>query len=111
MSVSVIGAGITGLSIAFHLVERGIGPVTIVDRLGVGAGASGVQPGGVRQQWGTRANCLMAKDAYAFYADFPGRFGTRAQARLERCGYLFVADDASTLQRLETAGAVQREVG
>jgi sarcosine oxidase subunit beta len=111
MSVAVIGAGITGLSIAFHLLERGLGPVTLFDGSGVGAGASGVQPGGVRQQWGTRANCLMAKESVAFYADFPERLHTRARARLERCGYLFVADEPEALSGLEASLAVQHEVG
>jgi sarcosine oxidase, subunit beta len=111
MSVSVVGAGITGLSIAYHLGERGLGPVTLFERTGIGAGASGVQPGGVRRQWGTRTNCLMANDSYAFYSDFPERFSTRARARLERCGYLFLADDRASLRRLETGVAVQHEVG
>ena len=111
MRVSVVGAGVTGLSIAFHLVERGIGPVTIFERTGIGSGASGIQPGGVRQQWGTRANCLMAKESYAFYREFPARLGTVAQARLEQCGYLFVADEAATLRVLEASAAVQHAVG
>lgn len=111
MRISVVGAGVTGLSIAFHLVERGIGPVTIFERTGIGSGASGVQPGGVRQQWGTRANCLMARESFAFYRDFPARLDTVARARLEQCGYLFVADEPATLRRLEASVAVQHEVG
>src|SRR5258705_4943275 len=39
----VIGAGVTGLSIAFHLAEAGVEPL-IVERSGVAAEASGVQP-------------------------------------------------------------------
>jgi sarcosine oxidase subunit beta len=111
MKVSIVGAGVSGLSIAFQLVERGIGPVTVFERSGVGSGASGIQPGGVRQQWGTRANCLMAKESYAFYRDFPARLGTVAQARLEQCGYLFVADVPASLRVLETSVAVQHDVG
>ncbi len=85
MSVSVVGAGISGLSIAHHLLERGLGPVTVYERTGIGSGASGIQPGGVRQQWGTRANCLMAKESYAFYRELGERF--------DPCGYLFLADE------------------
>ncbi len=111
MRVSIVGAGVTGLSVAFQLAERGIGPVTIFERNGVGSGASGVQPGGVRQQWGTRANCLMARESFAFYRDFPARLETVAQARLEQCGYLFVADEGPTLRTLEAGAAVQHELG
>jgi sarcosine oxidase subunit beta len=111
MSVTVIGAGVTGLAIAFQLLERGIGPVSILDRGGVGAGASGVQPGGVRQQWSTQAGCAMARESLAFYRDFPARFDTTAQARLDRCGYLFVAHEPASLRRLEEAVGVQHEAG
>ena len=51
--VLIIGAGVVGLSIAYHLDQRGAS-VTVLDRAGIGAGASGVQPGGLRQQWGTQ---------------------------------------------------------
>jgi sarcosine oxidase subunit beta len=111
MSVSVVGAGISGLSIALHLLERDLGPVTLYEQTGIGSGASGIQPGGVRQQWGTRANCLMAKESYEFYLRFAERFDTLARARFDPCGYMFLADDEATLARLEEALAVQRELG
>jgi sarcosine oxidase subunit beta len=111
MSVSVVGAGISGLSIALHLLERDLGPVTLYERTGIGSGASGIQPGGVRQQWGTRANCLMAKESYAFYRGFAERFDTLARARFDACGYMFLADDEATLARLEEGLAVQHDLG
>lgn len=46
----VVGAGVIGLSLAWHLLGLGA-EVIVVERSDVGAGASGVQPGGVRQQW------------------------------------------------------------
>ena len=103
MSVGVIGAGISGLSIALHLLERDLGPVTLYERTGIGAGASGIQPGGVRRQWGTRANCLMAIESYAFYRALGEPFST--------CGYLFLADDEETLAQLEAGLAVQQALG
>jgi sarcosine oxidase, subunit beta len=110
VSVAIVGAGVVGLSTALHLRERGI-DVTLFERNGIGAGASGIQPGGVRQQWGTRANCLMAKESFAFYSDFPERYGTRAKARLDRCGYIFVADREESVERLRENVRVQHAVG
>jgi glycine/D-amino acid oxidase-like deaminating enzyme len=63
--IAIVGAGITGLSVAFHLAEREAGSIIVYEREGIGAGASGVQPGGVRQQWSTRLNCVMARDFVA----------------------------------------------
>jgi sarcosine oxidase, subunit beta len=111
MSVAVVGAGISGLSVALHLLERDLGPVTVVERTGIGAGASGIQPGGVRRQWATRGNCLMASESYAFYRDFAERFETRAQARFDTCGYVFLADTEATLASLESAVTLQHELG
>ncbi len=111
MSVVVVGAGISGLSIALHLLERDLGPVTVVERTGIGAGASGIQPGGVRRQWATRGNCLMASESYAFYRGFAEKFDTHARARFDLCGYVFLADTPPTLASLEAAVALQNELG
>lgn len=100
VEVAIIGAGISGLSIALHLRERGIGPVLIIDRHGVNAGASGVQPGGVRRQWSTREHCLLAKESFAYYRDLGVRLGGRSEIRLESCGYLFVAHSPEKLAEL-----------
>ena len=39
-SVVVVGAGVTGLSTAFHLAEKGVERVTVVDKGTVGGGSS-----------------------------------------------------------------------
>ena len=108
MRVTVVGAGISGLSIAFHLLERGLGTVTIVDAAGIGAGASSVAPGGVRQQWGSVAGCLIARESFVVYERLSERLGVDVPARFDRCGYLFVADRPETLDRLEANVAIQR---
>jgi sarcosine oxidase subunit beta len=108
--VVVIGAGVVGLSIAFHLRERGAS-VTVVDRAGVGAGASGVQPGGVRQQWGTRTNCLLTQESLRFYADAVERLQMRVAPGFRRCGYLFLAHSERALERLQANVALQNTLG
>jgi sarcosine oxidase subunit beta len=108
--VVVIGAGIVGLSIAFHLRERGAS-VAVVDRTGVGAGASGLQPGGVRQQWGTQMNCVLAQESLQFYADAAERLQMRVDPGFSSCGYLFLAHSAPALERLEANVALQNSLG
>jgi sarcosine oxidase subunit beta len=108
--VVVVGAGIVGLSIAFHLAERGA-EVKVVDRTGIGAGASGLQPGGVRQQWGTRVNCLLAQESVRFYADAVERLRMRVDPRFRNCGYLFLAHSEKALEQLRANVSLQNALG
>jgi len=109
--IAIVGAGITGLSVAFHLAERAAGSIVVYERESIGAGASGVQPGGVRQQWSTRPNCVIARDSLAFYAQLEERLRPRVDPGFRPCGYLFVAHERETLERLRMGVATQNEVG
>lgn len=106
--VAIVGAGITGLSLAWQVAQRGRS-VFIAEREGVGAGASGIQPGGVRQQWSTRVNCELARESAAFYRDLSSTIAPRANPRLEPCGYLFLAHTEEELARLECGVVLQNE--
>ena len=108
--VVVVGAGVVGLSVAFHLREGGAS-VTVVDRAGVGAGASGVQPGGVRQQWGTRWNCLLARESLRFYSDAVEQLQMRVDPGFQECGYLFLAHSERALEGLQANVALQNDLG
>jgi sarcosine oxidase, subunit beta len=109
--VAIVGAGVVGLSTAFHLAERGAGRIVVYEREGIAAGASGVQPGGVRQQWSTQLNCTMARASLAFYARLDERLQPRVDPGFRACGYLFVAHEPSTLERLRGDVALQNGAG
>lgn len=108
---AVVGAGITGLAVAFHLLSRGRCAVMVLDRGGVGAEASGVQPGGVRQQWSTRVNCLLARESLQTYRGIGELLATTARPVFQPCGYMFVAHSEARLARLAADVEVQNEAG
>src|SRR5205814_4087584 len=110
MRVAVVGAGITGLSVALHLADAGA-EVVVLERSGIAAGASGVQPGGVRQQWGTRVNCLLARESMRFYADARELLRMRVDTGFKACGYLFLAHSDSVLARMRENVTLQNELG
>ena len=110
-AVAIVGAGVTGLSIALHLAERGIGPVRIYERSGVAAGASGVQPGGVRLQWGTEINCRMAQESLAFWRQAQDRLEPRVELGWRARGYLWLAHSEAVLDNLRTNVALQNSLG
>ena len=110
MRCVVVGAGVVGLAIARELQARGA-EVVVLERDGVGAGASGVQPGGVRRQWGTRVACRLAAESFAFWREADDRLASRVPLTLREGGYLFVARTEETLVRLAANVALQNEEG
>jgi sarcosine oxidase, subunit beta len=105
--IAIIGAGVTGLSVAFHLAESGA-DVVVYERSGIGAEASGLQPGGVRRQWSTLVNCLLAEESVAFYRSLSERLEPRNLPTLEACGYVFLAHSPERLAALADDVALQR---
>jgi sarcosine oxidase, subunit beta len=108
--VAVVGAGVIGLAVARELSSRGA-RVAVFERSGIGAGASGVQPGGVRQQWGTRVACRLARESAAFYAQADELLDSPVPLGFRACGYLFVAHTEATLARLQANVLVQNAEG
>lgn len=111
VDVAVIGAGITGLSIAWHLADGEQRSVALFDGAGIGAGASSIQPGGVRQQWGTRMSCVMAIESFRFYGDIEAQLAPRVSPNLTHCGYLFVAETEAGLEPLRRNVELQNSEG
>lgn len=106
----VVGGGVVGLAVARAARERGAS-VAVLERSGIASGQSGIQPGGVRQQWGTEVTIRLARESAAFYAraddvlPFPLPLGFR------RCGYLFAAHSELALERLAANVVVQHRCG
>jgi sarcosine oxidase subunit beta len=110
VDVVVVGAGVVGLAIARAAAERGHS-VVVLERERIGAGASGVQPGGVRQQWGTAVACRLARESVAFWREAGERLESRVPLELRRSGYLFVALGEETLARLTANVRLQNAEG
>lgn len=110
LEVAVVGAGVVGLAVARELRARGV-RVAVFERSGIGAGASGVQPGGVRQQWGTPIACRLARESAAFWAEAADRLESPVPLAFRRCGYLFLAHSREALARLTANVRVQRQAG
>ncbi|MCW2974776.1 MAG: FAD-binding oxidoreductase [Actinomycetia bacterium] len=108
--VVVVGAGVTGLSIALELAEAGLAPL-VLERTGVAAEASGVQPGGVRQQWSTRISCELARESFGVYRELAARLDSDLPLEFDRCGYLFLAHSQPALAELEQSVARQNQAG
>src|SRR5574337_309341 len=72
--VVVIGAGVQGASLAFHLARRGAS-VTIIERTAVGAGATGRSSGLVRMHYDVEADTRLAWASLPWFVEWAERVG------------------------------------
>ena len=108
--VVIIGGGIVGASIAWHLTEAGCRNVLIVEREAhQGKGSTGKSMGGVRAQFATAPNIQMSLYSIPFYAAFEERLGHPSEYRAQ--GYMFVATKAAHLEYLRTNQQLQKALG
>ena len=108
--VVIVGGGIVGSSIAYHLTEAGCTNVLVVEReTHQGKGSTGKSMGGVRAQFATPVNIQMSLYSIPFYASFDERLGHPAGYKPQ--GYLFVATSERHLEYLRTNQQKQKALG
>ncbi len=93
--VALIGGGIVGSSIAYHLVAAGCKNVVVIERENSqGKGSTGKSMGGVRAQFSTPVNIQMSLYSIPFYATFEERLGY--PVRLSSTGISVLRDKRET---------------
>jgi len=103
----IIGAGVQGASLAFHLAERGMRPL-VLERATVAAGATGRSSGLVRMHYDVEAEARLAWRSHAYFCDWEQRVG--GQCGFTVVGFLQLVPPAeATALRLNTE--MQRRVG
>jgi glycine/D-amino acid oxidase-like deaminating enzyme len=107
--VVIVGGGVTGASIAYHLVRRGVRDVALVERRFLASGPTGRSSACVRQHYSTPETCRMIRDALRFFETFPERTGGRS-AGFVRVGYLLGVDERLRVP-MERAVALQQSQG
>lgn len=107
--VVIVGGGVVGASVAYHLAARGCTDVLVLDRAAPGSGSTGRATGGYRAQFATPVNVRLSLLAREKLRAFRDELGVDAGYR--PCGYLFVATDPAQLAALRSAQRVQQEAG
>lgn len=108
--VVIVGGGIVGSSIAWHLTRAGCRNVLVIEReSSQGKGSTGKSMGGVRAQFSTPVNIQMSLYSIPFYARFEEVVGHPADYRPQ--GYLFLATNNSHLAYLRDNFERQKKLG
>lgn len=104
----IVGGGVIGASIAWHLTRKGKKPV-VFERHLLGSGNTGRSAGGIRAQFTSAVNVRMSLFSIAFYERF--REILNADAEFHQCGYLFLAPTAELERHFIERIEFQRNLG
>ena len=108
--VVIIGGGIMGASIAYHLARRGCENVVVLEQAEMfGLGSTGLNAGGIRHQFATPVNIELSKLSIAMMERFADEMDQ--QVGLRRCGYLFLLDNETDVARFRVNVALQNSLG
>ncbi|HEV7574900.1 MAG TPA: FAD-binding oxidoreductase [Caldimonas sp.] len=110
--VIVIGAGVIGTSIAYHLAAFGARDVVVLDRGPVGSGTSSQSSGILRTHYSVPENVELALRSWRVFDSFAAYLDDDdASAGLVKCGYLIAAPDGAKVAPLRAALAGQQAQG
>src|SRR5437899_2048154 len=99
----IVGGGVMGASVAYHLAGRGLSDVLLLERDEFfGQGATGKCAGGIRHQFGSEINVRLSIESIRMLERFEDELGQPIGLRM--CGYLFL------LSRPEDVAAFRENV-
>ncbi len=107
----VIGGGVIGTSIAYHLAKKGFGRIALVERSYLACGSSGRCGAGVRQQWGTKLNCLLSIDSVKAFERMDEELGYSRSIEFKQGGYLLLAYTRREAEQFRENVRLQQELG
>lgn len=108
--IVIIGGGVMGASIAYHLIARGQKNVLLLEREEFfGKGATGRCAGGVRYQFATEVNIRLSQASLPMLESFEEEIGQPVNFR--KCGYLFLLTSEKDLNAFHENVMLQHQLG
>lgn len=109
-NIIIIGGGVMGASTAYHLAERGVKDVLLLEKEEFfGQGATGRCAGGVRYQFATDVNIRLSLESLPMLERFEKEFGQAID--YHQVGYLFLLTREEDLEVFEKNVELQHSLG
>ncbi len=108
-SVLIIGGGVMGTSIAWHLAAAGVTDVVLLESRTLGCGSSGKPLGGVRAQFSAEPNVVLGARSLRAFERFEQEVGPSID--LHQVGYLFALRTDAEVAAFEASIAMQNRLG
>ncbi len=107
----IIGAGISGCSIAYHLAKAGMKDILVIDKGYLTNGATGRCGAGIRQQWATEANCILAKRSIDFFETATSELQYHGDIEFKQEGYLILSTSKEEDEQFAKNVRLQNSLG
>jgi sarcosine oxidase subunit beta len=107
--VVIVGGGIIGASIAYHLTKKGVRDVVVVERDRLGAGSTGKNAGGIRLQFSSEINVRLSQRSLPHIERFADEIGT--DPHFHQVGYLFLITEERDAVAFERSLAMWSKLG
>jgi sarcosine oxidase subunit beta len=107
--VVIIGGGVIGVTIAYHLALKKAGRVILLEKGQLGEGSTSRCVGGIRTQFSTEINILFSLESIKTFERFEEEFGINPE--FKRIGYLFLATTGLEMRVFEENIKLQRKFG
>lgn len=108
--IVIIGGGVMGASAAYHLAQRGVKNIVLLEKEEFfGQGATGRCAGGVRYQFSTDINIRLSLESLPMIERFKQEIGQDVDYR--QCGYLLVATNERDVSAFKHNVQLQNSLG
>lgn len=109
--VVVIGGGVVGCAVAFELARLGCTSVTLVERNTLSSGSTGRCGAGVRQQFGTELNCVLARESVRIFEKMDDYLDYEPGVEFRQSGYLMLAFSDKQWDQFQRNVELERGLG
>jgi sarcosine oxidase subunit beta len=107
--VVIVGGGIIGASIAYHLTKKGVRDVLVLERDRLGSGSTGKNAGGIRLQFSSEINVKLSQRSLPHIERFKDEIGT--DPHFHQVGYLFLITEDRDVTAFERSLAMWSRLG
>ena len=107
--VVIVGGGVLGASIAYHLAAKGLRDIIVLERERLGAGSTSRNAGGVRLQFSTEINVRLSQRSMPRLERFGAEMGVDPE--FHQVGYLFLITNERDAAAFERSLALWSRLG
>ena len=107
--IVIIGGGIIGTSLAYHLGQKGAKGVVLLERGMLGEGSTAKCVGGIRFQFSTEINILFSLESAKTWQHFEEL--TEVDLGFKKVGYLFLATTSEEWETFQANARLQNSYG